>query len=109
MAFFNFYQNNSGGSFKIDAVRGISYVVVIEADSADEANERAEEIGLYFHGVQDGRDCDCCGDRWARASEHDAEDTPTEGYCDDEHYIHYKDGRIVLYVPTPRSYDEEDA
>lgn len=30
----------------------------------DEANARAKGIGLYFDGVDDGRDCECCGDRW---------------------------------------------
>jgi|SRR5690348_1922198 len=61
MPFFAFDQNNSGGSYSIDENRGIGKVVVIEAENASDANERAREIGLYF----DGRyDCDCCGNRW---------------------------------------------
>ena len=64
MSFFTFCQNNSGGSF--DADHGL--FVVIEADNADHANQRAvEEEGLYFDGVQSGADCSCCGDRWYRA------------------------------------------
>lgn len=59
MPYFTFRQNNSGGSFIKPA-----HNVVIEADSADDANHRAEAIGLYFDGCDDGMDCECCGDRW---------------------------------------------
>ena len=31
----------------------------------------AEDIGLYFDGVEQGMDCSCCGDRWYRAWEDD--------------------------------------
>ncbi|QEQ94098.1 hypothetical protein SEA_SAFTANT_66 [Streptomyces phage Saftant] len=61
MPFFEYNQNNSGGSFDIDPDAGISTVVIVEADNAAEADAKAEEIGLYFDG--DG-DCPCCGDRW---------------------------------------------
>lgn len=64
MSWYHYCQNNSGGSHEYDASRGISVDVYVEADSADEANERALEIGLYFDGVDGGRDCDCCGNRW---------------------------------------------
>lgn len=58
--FYTFSQNNSGGSFV-----GPLYVV-IEANSAEEANRLAEEkAGVYFNGCSDGRDCSCCGDRWS--------------------------------------------
>lgn len=67
MAFFHFSQNNSGGSFDVDAECGITHHVVIEASNADEANAKANEIGLYFDGVEGGRDCECCGDRWCPA------------------------------------------
>lgn len=67
MPFFEFRQNNSGGSFVIDENAGISVVVIIEADTAKDANECAESIGLYFDGCEKGRDCDCCGDRWFEA------------------------------------------
>jgi hypothetical protein len=58
--FYTFSQNNSGGFFKPPAIH-----VIVEADSAKEANEIAEENGLYFDGVRDGVDCSCCGDRWS--------------------------------------------
>lgn len=63
--FFTFIQNNSGGRFDID--HDVSKYVIIEADSADEANQIAEDrAGIYFDGCESGADCDCCGDRWYR-------------------------------------------
>ena len=29
-----------------------------------DANDIAQGNGIYFNGVADGIDCDCCGDRW---------------------------------------------
>jgi len=62
--FYEFMQNNSGGSFDIDEEKGITHHVVIEADDKDNAVFKAEQIGLYFDGVGYGADCYCCGDRW---------------------------------------------
>lgn len=59
--FYEFRQNNSGG-YWIGAK-----TVIIEADSAIEANEiatTASESPIYFNGVSLGRDCECCGSRW---------------------------------------------
>lgn len=64
MSFYEYNQNNSGGSFVFDRARGITQYVIIEAEDADQADIRAEEIGLYFNGCDDGIDCSCCGDRW---------------------------------------------
>lgn len=66
MAFFHFSQNNSGGWFSFDEEDGITHHVVVEADSAEAANNRALSIGLYFDGCDAGLDCECCGDRWYR-------------------------------------------
>lgn len=75
--FFTYDQNNSGGRFDVDDKGGIAEAVIIEADSADEANDRAEGLGLYFNGTDDGGpDCPCCGDRWYRVSESDGTDEP---------------------------------
>lgn len=60
--FYTFNQNNSGGSFIIDSVS--APYVIIEASCANQANELAEIMGLYFNGVDEGMDCECCGDRW---------------------------------------------
>ncbi|APC43310.1 hypothetical protein Joe_70 [Streptomyces phage Joe] len=61
MPFYEYNQNNSGGGFDYDGDAGITHYVIIEAESAELADERAEEIGLYFDGEGD---CSCCGDRW---------------------------------------------
>ncbi|MGW0929577.1 DUF7296 family protein [Streptomyces sp. NPDC002644] len=67
MSFYTYNQNNSGGGFTVDYADGIGHFVIIEADSADDANEMAREIGLYFDGVSNDIDCECCGDRWYEA------------------------------------------
>ena len=83
MAFYTYSQNNSGGFFCEPA----KYVIV-EADSQDEANEIAQEHGVYFNGCATGVDCSCCGDRWYPCWE-DATDepmiynTPAAEYKDD--------------------------
>jgi hypothetical protein len=74
---FHFSQNNSGGSFHFDAERGITHHVCIEAADAEHANLRAERIGLYFDGCDNGEDCSCCGDRWSRQwSDKEGTDAP---------------------------------
>lgn len=58
-------QNNNDGEFEGPAVH-----TFIEAHNAEEANQRAVDYGLYFDGVEEGIDCECCGgDRWERATE----------------------------------------
>lgn len=57
--FYEYMQNNSGGYY----VKG-PMLLIIEADSAVEADMIAEENGAYFYGVHKGYDCKCCGDRW---------------------------------------------
>lgn len=65
--YFTFDQNNSGGSFDYDENYGDH--VIIAAKNSDHANERAQEIGLYFNGAhENGPDCECCGDRWYAAN-----------------------------------------
>lgn len=62
MPFYHYDQNNSGGAFIEPALN-----VFVEASSSEEADAIAEANGLYFDGVVDDIDCDCCGDRWSRA------------------------------------------
>lgn len=62
MNWYHYDQNNSGGFFSLDD--NLAPHVFIEAENLDKANEKAESIGIYFHGVSEGLDCDCCGDRW---------------------------------------------
>jgi hypothetical protein len=115
--FFTFNQNNSGGRF-----RGPAYYVIIEADTPTEANNIAENHGVYFDGCRDGTDCECCGDRWYPVSAHDGHPEPMiygmavniaapsrtleDGaeFC--EVMIVYKDGRVVKAAEPRRTYDE---
>jgi len=106
--FYTFYQNNSGGSFHES--HGICNHVIVEADNANDANNRAENIGLYFDGCNKGFDCSCCGDRWYPAWREEGTQKPmiyslvvesgTEDtlnmidWCDYVAWIHYKDGRV---------------
>ena len=62
--FYTFGQNNSGGGFDVNDE--VAHHVIIEAYSAEEANAKAQSLGIYFHGCDIGRDCPCCGDRWSR-------------------------------------------
>ena len=57
--YYHYRQNNSGGSFIVNS--DVTVNVIIEADSADDANEKAKDIGIYFNGVDEGIDCPCCG------------------------------------------------
>lgn len=103
--FYEFRQNNSGGSFDFDHTRGVSVHVIIEATSKDDAVHRAGNIGLYFDG---SGDCDCCGDRWSEPWTDDSTDVPSIygtplSECDFQAkwsgedpmaYVHYLDGSI---------------
>lgn len=62
--FYLFVQNNSFGRYVIDAEAGIGVNVAFEANSEEEAIERAKNV-IYFDGVSKGIDCGCCGDRWS--------------------------------------------
>lgn len=111
MRFWTYGQNNSGGSFDFDADAGISHFVIVEAATSGEADAKADSIGLYWNGCEDGRDCECCGDRWSSSwGDGDASPTvygkPVEQVehswmaPDPEAYVHYADGRVVGF-PTP--------
>lgn len=121
MPFYTFRQNNSGGSFCVDKSDGIDVMVIVEANSHEHANERAEEIGLYFDGCSTGNDCKGCGDRWSRAWKEDGTEWPSsygtriplepdeilraklnnETIDCDPGYVHYLDGRVVQ-IPNAR-------
>ena len=96
--FYEFRQNNSGGSFDIDDKRGIGPCLWIEALSNDDALNRAESLGLYFNGVENGIDCPCCGDRWSTwcGDGFNAEkwDEKYDFNWHDTVYVHHMDGKI---------------
>lgn len=103
--FFEFDQNNSGGSFDTDDKRGIGPRVWIEALNTEDANARAERIGIYFDGCEDGMDCECCGDRWSPAwGDGVAEPKIDQRYAFNWHhtvYIHKIDGTIERVKGRP--------
>ena len=101
MKFYTFFQNNPSGEWHYH----MGYAVVIEAEDAEQANEKAEEIGIYFDGTKCGRDCPCFGDRWDRVDEHCAVELEglekrkeelklyQKGFGM-ESYVRYNDGRV---------------
>lgn len=118
MPFFEYSQNNSGGGFDTDHDGGLSHYVIIEADSAEEANRKAGDIGLYFDGEGD---CPCCGNRWYPAWDGSDGDVvpshygtpiqdvafgegPNRKWIKDgpEAYVHFKDGKVQGYGLPPK-------
>jgi hypothetical protein len=106
LRFFTYNQNNSGGSFVVND--RVAHYVIIEAVDADAADRKAEEIGIYFYGVENDMDCPCCGDRWSLAWDGDespsiyGEDPEVHGerfagdgepYC----HVYYADGIVKTY------------
>ena len=71
LRWYEFDQNNSGGSFRLPA-----HVVWIQAGSSEEAARLAEAEGLYFDGCESGLDCPCCGDRWYQPWHNEGEASP---------------------------------
>jgi len=63
LSFYEFNQNNSGGSFTVNDK--VCHRVIIQAHSPSEARQKALDIGIYFDGCALGLDCSCCGDRWS--------------------------------------------
>jgi hypothetical protein len=102
--YYFFSQNNSGGRFIVERKSGIAEYVIIEAQNVENANRRAQDIGLYFDGCRAGRDCHCCGDRWSSLWEEKGNDepmiydTPVNEYkptfSRSSAAIHYMDGTI---------------
>lgn len=60
-------QNNPGGSFIMNDK--LCHRVVIEEDNYNKAENKALKMGIYYNGVEDNFDCECCGDRWYRGEE----------------------------------------
>lgn len=111
--FYTYRQNNSYGVFDVND--DVKHYVIIEANSAKEADEKAERIGLYFDGVKKGRDCPCCGDRWNKADDPDFGIEGTKepeiwgqsilkffkergwSLWKEEAIVYYKDGRVEVF------------
>lgn len=85
--FFEFSQNNSGGSFVVND--RVCHRLYIEAEDYNEARDKAEELGCYWDGVANGIDCPCCGDRW---SDYEEEPIPLEKYAKEGYRASVCDG-----------------
>lgn len=87
MAWFKFDQNNSGGSFDFDDK--LTHRLFIEADTEEEAEAKAFEMGVYYNGCENGLDCPCCGDRWYGCEELKAKDFEYSGTKTVEEYAEH--------------------
>lgn len=98
--FFTYRQNNTHGIYLVDKFS--KHFVIIEANSAERADEEAEKMGIYFDGVEKGIDCPCCGDRWHRAQNWEGEEEPLiygkrpEDFVKEEKYFKYE--VLVCYM-----------
>lgn len=102
--FYEFTQNNSGGHFDVDDK--VCHRVFIEADSFEQALLKADNIGIYFNGCDEGIDCDCCGDRWSEYEE--LIELPVEYgdlvFNDIEEYAQYLADKYSWTTPDVRIY-----
>ncbi len=114
--FYNYRQNNSGGRYTQNDT--LTVLVVIEAISADHADSIAEDIGIYFNGVANEMDCECCGDRWSPCYDDSGTEEPmdydkplVEGYVPSFYlgspdkpyaYIYYMDGTKITITGLPK-------
>lgn len=104
MNWYLFSQNNSGGAFIVND--DVAEEVLIQATSPEKANEKAEEIGIYFEGIEKEIDCECCGDRWSSATDYDkvnideyVKHSPMH-YFRDDIYLYFFDGRVKRLTKT---------
>jgi len=77
-------QNNSGGSFI-----GPTSIIVC-AKNLEDAENIAEDNGVYYDGVSADRDCGCCGDRWSSPDEYSSLDKAKQWVSEDVLIINSK-------------------
>jgi len=87
--FYEFSQNNTGGSFDVDDK--VCHRLFVEAKSAKEARKKAKDLGVYFNGVSKGLDCGCCGDRWYKVDDSDKIDLTSISKSYKKEFLHIKD------------------
>lgn len=89
MKFYKYAQSNPGGII----LKDMPMVLLVQAPSAEVANGIAESHGVYFDGIMNHVDCECCNDRWYRAEEYEAlEGLTAEEIEDKETKIIYAKG-----------------
>ena len=101
--FYQFDQNNSGGSFVIDDK--LCHRLFIEADNYIEAEEKAFDMGVYFDGCEKGLDCSCCGDRWYSGDELDLNSINEKGYTVSEMKSGYGGNPEYMWEAKYRKYN----
>lgn len=62
---FEYRQNNSGGSFRLTDKSAL--YVFVEADTAKKADDRVEMLTSVYFDPRCEIDCSCCGSRWDTA------------------------------------------
>lgn len=88
MKFYQFTQNNSGGSFDVN--ENVCHRVIIEASSEKEA------IDLFNPLIEDqSSSCSCCGDRWSYSPDEIELDRYKETGYSVGIYDHYKDAEAI--------------
>lgn len=111
--FYTYYQNNSGGSFDYDEKIGVGHIVIVEAPSAEDANQLAKNREMCLLCSAGCGCCKCCGPRWSQAEEGDGTAEPMiEGEPVGDYryrlgigvlghtyhaFVHYANGRTVAY------------
>lgn len=66
LGFYEFRQNNSGGSIYVSKEEGIGEYVYFQASSPEEANSQASAVGMFGLSY-----CYCCGERFYELSQYD--------------------------------------
>jgi len=85
MKFYEFRQSNPGGHYE----EHMPMYLYVQAPSSEVADAIAEQHGIYFDGVAKGLDCNCCNDRWDRASDgYGSFDTPPPSESEDVKIIY---------------------
>ena len=94
MAFFNFIQNNSNGVYLAGP-----RMVIIEADSPQEANQLVLAASDVYFGYRPGDCPSCCGDRWSPLADHEEGDKEPTRWKGWSYSVHYKPRSLGYGIP----------
>lgn len=102
MSFYKWQQNNTGGIFVTNDK--LCHQIIIEADTEEESEQKAFDMGVYYDGVESGDDCDCCGDRWYSPDKYEFPFTYSIGIVFDnvEDYAQYLADNFGWTIPDIR-------
>lgn len=105
MAWYRWDQNNTGGHFDVDG--NLCHRLFIEADTYEEAEQKALDLGVYYNGCEDDLDCPCCGDRWYSGDEVKLQKNGTYKYTPDMVFACIED--YVQYLADEYGWTDPDA